>query len=163
MKNVLVLGIGNPLLGDDGFGVEVVRRLQEQKWPAFVEFLDGGTAGLSLLPHLDERSHVLVADAMDFGGRPGEVIRLRSSEIPACRGLKLSEHQVTFHEVLALMDLLEFKPRDLLFVGVQPRSTRWGDPISREVEAAIPGVMEEIGRQLARWENAAGAMDSPVV
>lgn len=163
MKNVLVLGIGNPLLGDDGFGVEVVRRLQEQKWPAFVEFLDGGTVGLSLLPHLEQRSHVLVADAIDFGGRPGQVIRLRSTDIPAYRGLKLSEHQVTFQEVLALMDLLEVRPRELLFVGVQPCSTRWGDPISREVEAAIPRVMEEIGRQLAGWENAAGAIDSPGV
>ena len=128
--------------------------------PPFVEFLDGGTAGLYLLPNLEGRSHVLVVDAIDFGGRPGQVVRLRSAEIPAYRGLKLSEHQVTFHEVLALMDLMEIKPRELLFVGVQPRSTRWGDPLSREVEAAIPGVIEEIGRQLASWGSAACAVDS---
>jgi hydrogenase maturation protease len=153
MIDVLVLGIGNPLLGDDGFGVEVIRRLREQKRPPLVEFLDGGTAGLALLPNLEGRSHVLVADAIDFGGRPGQVVRLRSADIPYYRGLKLSEHQVTFHEVLALMDLMEIRPREMLFLGVQPRSTHWGDPLSGEVEAAIPGVMEEIGRQLARWES----------
>lgn len=160
LKDMLVLGIGNPLLGDDGLGVEVVRRLSKRKGPPFVEFLDGGTAGLYLLPHLEGRSHVLIVDAIDFGGRPGQVVRLRPAEIPAYCGLKLSEHQVTFHEVLALMDLMEARPREMLFVGVQPRSTRWGDPLSCDVEAAIPGVMEEIGRQLAVWESAAGASDS---
>jgi hydrogenase maturation protease len=157
MIDILVLGIGNPLLGDDGFGVEVVRRLREQKRPAFVEILDGGTAGIYLLPLLEGRSHVLVADAIDFGGRPGQVVRLPSTEIPAYCGLKLSEHQATFHEVLALMDLMEVKPQELLLLGVQPRRTDWGDPLSREVEAAIPEVMEEIGRQLERWGSAAGS------
>lgn len=159
MNDMLVLGIGNPLLGDDGFGVEVVRRLRERERPPSVEFLDGGALGLYLLPHLEGRSHVLVVDAIDFGGRPGEVVRLRSTEVPAYCGLKLSEHQATFHEVLALMDLMEIKPRELLFVGVQPRSTRWGDPLSPEVEAAIPGVIEEIGRQLASWGSGSGAAD----
>ncbi len=200
MRDVLVLGIGNPLLGDDGFGVEVIRRLREQQRPPcgdcpdfcvskngtvpfdgsfdgrdgriaspgttfltglpWVEFLDGGTAGLALLPHLEGRSHVLVADAIDFGGRPGQVVRLGSADIPYYRGLKLSEHQVTFHEVLALMDLIEIKPQELLIIGVQPRSTRWGDPLSQEVEAAIPAVMEDIGRQLAVWGSAVCAVDS---
>ena len=160
MKDMLVLGIGNPLLGDDGFGVEVIRRLRQQQGPPFVEFLDGGTAGLYLLPNLEGRSHVLVVDAIDFGGRPGQVVRLHAAEIPAYHGLKLSEHQVTFHEVLALMDLMEVKPRELLFVGVQPCSTYWGDPLSREVEAAIPGVIEEIGRQLASWGSADCTVDS---
>jgi hydrogenase maturation protease len=159
MNDMLVLGIGSPLLGDDGFGVEVVRRLRGQERPPLVEFLDGGALGLCLLPHLEGRSHVLVVDAIDFGGRPGQVVRLRAAEIPAYRGLKLSEHQATFHEVLALMDLMEIKPRELLFVGVQPRSTRWGDPLSPEVEAAIPGVIEEIGRQLTSWGSGAGAAD----
>jgi hydrogenase maturation protease len=160
MKDILVLGIGNPLCGDDGFGVEVVRRLREQERPPCVEFLDGGTLGLYLLPNLEGRSHVLVVDAIDCGGPPGHVVRLRSADIPADRGLKLSEHQVTFHEVLALMDLMEIKPRELLFVGVQPRSTHWGDPLSREAEAAIPRVIEEITRQLASWTSAACAVDS---
>jgi hydrogenase maturation protease len=160
MRDMLVLGIGNPLLGDDGFGVEVVRRLQKQGGPPFVEFLDGGTAGLALLPHLEGRSHVLVVDAIDFGGRPGQVVWLRAAEIPAYSGLKLSEHQVTFREVLALLDLLKIKPRELLFVGVQPCGARWGDPLSREVEAAIPAVMDEIGKQLASWKSAAYAVDS---
>jgi hydrogenase maturation protease len=153
MNNVLVLGIGNPLLGDDGFGVEVVRRLRERNRTTAVEFLDGGSLGLGLLPYLEGRSHILVVDAIDFGGRPGEVVRLGAAEIPAYGGLKLSEHQVPFREVLGLMDMLGVKPRELRIVGVQPRSTDWGAPLSSEVEAAIPVVLEEIERQIAQWEK----------
>ena len=103
MSATLVLGIGNPLLGDDGFGVEVIARLRgERSWPQ-VELLDGGTAGLYLLPHLEGRAHILVVDAIDFGGRPGQIVHRPVAEVPAQIGLKLSEHQVTFHEVLALI------------------------------------------------------------
>jgi hydrogenase maturation protease len=160
LKDILVLGIGSPLCGDDGFGVEVVRRLREQEELPSVEFLDGGTSGLYLLPHLEGRSHVLVVDAIDFGGLPGQFVQLRAADIPADGGLKLSQHQVTFQEVVALMDLLELKPQELLFVGIQPRSIHWGDPLSPEAEAAIPRVIEEIRKQLASWGSAACAVDS---
>lgn len=152
MTAILVLGIGNPLLGDDGFGVEVVRRLRQAgSLPPAAELLDGGTAGLALLPHLEGRSQILVVDAVDFGGRPGEIVRLPAAAVPACADMKLSEHQVTFREVLGLMELLEVKPQEMLFIGVQPRSNRWGDALSPDVEAAIPAVLDEIGRQLASW------------
>jgi hydrogenase maturation protease len=184
MNDILVLGIGNPLLGDDGFGVEVIRRFRQQNGdcPDFcaptgrhrqmvgdstrmglsplpqkdrlpAEFLDGGTAGLCLLPYLEGRTHILVVDAIDFGGRPGEIVRLGAAEIPAYCELRLSEHQVTFREVLGLMDLMELKPRELLFVGVQPRSADWGDPLSPEVEAAIPAVLEVIEKQVEGWRG----------
>ncbi len=151
MNDILVLGIGNPLLGDDGLGVQVVRKLRTLDSLPPAELLDGGTAGLYLLPHLEGRSHILVVDAVDFGGTPGQIVRLRPSQVPAQVAMKLSEHQVTFQEVLALMGLMGVEPRELLLLGVQPRSTHWGDPLSPEVQAAIPQVMEEIGSQLARW------------
>jgi hydrogenase maturation protease len=151
---MLVLGIGNPLMGDDGLGVEVVRRLREKRLPPPVELLDGGTAGVYLLPHLEGRTHILVVDAIDFGGQPGQVVRLHPSDIPARVGIKLSEHQVTFHEILALMDLMGFRPREFICIGAQPRSNNWGDPLSPEVEAAIPHLMEEIEKQLASWMSA---------
>ena len=125
-----------------------------------LSFSTAGRRALPCSPISKDASHVLVADAIDFGGRPGQVVRLGSADIPYYRGLKLSEHQVTFHEVLALMDLIEIKPQELLIIGVQPRSTRWGDPLSQEVEAAIPAVMEDIGRQLAVWGSAVCAVDS---
>jgi len=103
--------------------------------------------------HLEGRSHILVVDAVDFGGRPGDLVRLPASQVPARIGLKLSEHQVRFREVLALMDLLRITPRDFLVLGVQPRSSRWGETLSPEVEAAIPEAVQQIGKQVAAWAN----------
>lgn len=151
MSDVLVLGIGNPLLGDDGLGVEVVRRLRASDSLPAVELLDGGTAGVYLLPVLEGRSHILVVDAMDFGGTPGQVMRLHPSELPTRCDMRLSEHQVTFHEVLALMNLLEITPKEVVLLGVQPRSTLWGESLSPEVQATIPDVVEEILDQVKNW------------
>ena len=156
--SILILGIGNPLLGDDGFGVEVVRRLRNRADPSAVEILDGGACGVYLLPHLEGRSHILVVDAIDFGGSPGRMIRLDCTQVPALLSLKLSEHQVTFHEVLALMELLNIKPKEFLFIGVQPKDSRWGAPLSPEVAASVAPVMEEIGGQIRDWENSAHAV-----
>lgn len=158
MMETLVLGIGNPLLGDDGFGVEVIRRLREQADLPDAELLDGGAVGLYLLPHLEGRSRILVVDAINFGGQPGQVVRLQASEIPARLALKLSEHQVTFHEVLALMELMKIKPREFIFIGVQPRSNGWGESLSPEVAAAIPGVIEQVKSQIQIWRCAAHAV-----
>ncbi len=155
MIDILVVGLGNSLLGDDGLGVEVISRLRTRSLQPRVELLDGGTAGLYLLPHLEGRSHILVVDAVDIGGRPGQLVRLQASEIPTRIGLKLSEHQVTFCEVLALMDLVGVAPAEFLLLGVQARSRCWGDPLSPEVEAAISRATEEIMEQLARWRRAA--------
>ena len=78
---MVVLGIGNPLLGDDGFGVEVARRLARRlkgspSELSGVEIVDGGSQGLYLLPYLQGQSHIIVADAITFGGQPGEIVRL---------------------------------------------------------------------------------------
>jgi hydrogenase maturation protease len=157
VPQILILGIGNPLLGDDGFGVEVVRRLRNRTDLASVEILDGGAAGVYLLPHLESRTHILVVDAIDFGGSPGRMIVAASRDVPAFLTSKLSEHQVTFHEVLALMELVNIKPKEFLFVGVQPKSSRWGDPFSLEVEASIEPVIEEVTNQVRNWQRPANA------
>lgn len=154
---MVVLGIGNPLLGDDGFGVEVARRLirasQDSPELSGVEIVDGGSQGLYLLPYLQGRSHIIVADAIAFGGLPGEIVRLTADQIPARLQVKLSEHQVAFHEVLALMQLLGEEPEEFLFFGVEPKSNEWGDAMSEEVAAAVEPVIQQIQAQLAKWRN----------
>jgi hydrogenase maturation protease len=152
-REILILGIGNPLLGDDGFGVEVVRRLGNRAGLGGVEVLDGGASGLYLLPYLEGKSHILVIDAINFGGVAGQMIRFRADEVPAFLGAKLSEHQVTFHEVLALMKLLKINPKEFLFIGVQPVASRWGDALSPDVEMAIDNVIGEVLDQVRIWKT----------
>jgi hydrogenase maturation protease len=150
---ILILGIGNPLMGDDGFGVEVVRRLQGRAGLDGVEILDGGSSGLYLLPHLQGRSHIIVVDAVNFGGAAGETITLAAPQVPARINVKLSEHQVTFNEVLALMKMLEIEPQEIVVIGVQPTSNRWGESLSPEAEAAIEGTVDQVIDQVCRWQG----------
>ncbi len=149
-----VLGIGNPLLGDDGFGVEVVKRLKERIGePPDVEIIDGGSLGIYLLPYLEDKTHLIVVDVINFGGKAGEIAKFKLEEIPGYIGLKVSEHQITFHEVIALMNLLNIKPDEAVLIGVQPKNNQWGAQISEEVKNAIDDVVEEIKRQIELWRS----------
>jgi hydrogenase maturation protease len=151
--NAVVLGIGNPLLGDDGFGVEVAERCKASEAFCGVEVIDGGSQGLYLLPYLKDRTHIIVADAIAFGGTPGEILRLDAEQVPARLSVKMSEHQISFNEVLALMKLLDYRPQEFIFFGVQPKSNRWGETMSLEVRGAIDAVVEQIKRQIDCWRD----------
>ncbi len=149
-----ILGIGNPLLGDDGFGVEVVRKLKEKIGESpDVEIIDGGSLGIYLLPYLEDKTYLIVVDVVNFGGKPGEIVRFELSKIPAFIGLKVSEHQITFHEVIALMNLLEIKPVESILIGVQPKRNEWGAEMSDEVRDAIDEVVEKIREQIEIWRH----------
>jgi hydrogenase maturation protease len=106
----LILGVGNVLFGDDAIGIEIVKRLREifpNDVASEVEIIDGGTSGLYLLPYLENRERVLIVDAVDFKGTPGQILEISGDHIPRFIGTKLSEHQVNLHEVLSLLDLLD--------------------------------------------------------
>ena len=153
--NAVVLGIGNPLLGDDGFGVEVARQLQTNHARDFdgIEIVDGGSQGLYLLPYLQGRTHIIVADAIAFGGQPGEIIKLDAAQVPARLQIKMSEHQVGFNEVLALLQLLGETPERFVFFGVQPKCNEWAEPLTPEIAAAIPPVVEQIKAEVQTWRQ----------
>jgi len=153
-RKIAVLGIGNPLLGDDGFGVAVVNAFKSTFGePPDVELIDGGSLGIYLLPYLEGKTHIIVVDAINFGGKPGEIIKLDAEKIPATINMKVSEHQITFNEVLALMNLLEIKPEKIVFIGVQPGRNGWGDDMSPEVKSAIESVLNEIKQQIELWRK----------
>ncbi len=112
-REVLVLGIGNLLWADEGFGVRAVEALNQAfHYPDGVELVDGGTLGLNLLPYVETSRRVLVFDAIDFGLAPGELRVLRDSEVPAWGARKLSPHQNGFNDVLALAQLHEARARN---------------------------------------------------
>ena len=144
----LILGVGNPLFGDDGFGIEVVRRLQQLVNRGDVDIIDGGTAGIYLIPLLENRRRVILVDAVDFKGVPGQILQAWDDEIPRRIGVRLSEHQVNLHEILALLDLLSAQPQTLELIGVQPRHFRFGEGLSPEVEAAAGSVVESLAGRL---------------
>jgi hydrogenase maturation protease len=151
-SQVLVLGIGNVLNTDEGVGVHAVRKLKQ----AFgevkgVEIQDGGTLGLSLLPLIEEATHLLLLDAVDVGQPPGALVELEKKEIPYRGAMKLSQHQVTFQEVLGLALIRNKLPEYLHLIGIQPASLAIGVDLSPEVQAVLPEMLKRATRVLSAW------------
>jgi hydrogenase maturation protease len=149
----LVLGIGNMLWADEGFGVRAVEALHERYAVApEVVLMDGGTQGLVLLPEVTAHAHVLVFDAIDLGLAPGTLRVLRDREVPAWAGAKMSLHQQSFMELLAIADLQGRFPPHLTLVGVQPeRLMDFGGSLSESVRAQLEPAVEQAVVQLLAW------------
>jgi len=163
VRDALVLGIGNVLWADEGFGVRAVEALHScYALPPAVEVLDGGTQGLNLLEPVVTREAVLVFDAIDFGLPPGSLRMLRDREVPAWTGAKMSLHQQSFQELLAIADLQGRFPPRLTLIGVQPeRLADFGGSLSQCVKASLPQAVELAAGELARWGFAPHVRQSP--
>ncbi|MCB1438591.1 MAG: HyaD/HybD family hydrogenase maturation endopeptidase [Nitratireductor sp.] len=119
---VLVLGIGNLLWADEGFGVRTVEELHRcYRFPANVRLMDGGTQGIYLVQHIRETDILVVFDAVDYGLEPGTMKLVEGDEVPRFLGAKkVSLHQTGFQEVLAMAEMMGDYPKHLLLIGVQP-------------------------------------------
>lgn len=150
---ITVLGVGNILRMDEGVGVHAVRALDLRhrgNMPE-VDFLDGGTLGLNLLPYVEEAAALLILDAVDSGSSPGTVIELSGNSIPKYSGIKLSEHQVTLQEVLGLAQIRGRLPARMMLIGIQPADLNTGDMLSPIVSAALPEMLEKAETVLRMW------------
>jgi len=152
---VLVLGLGNLLNSDEGLGVHAVRALQSGHGGRFPKaaFVDGGVLGLNLLPLVEEAPALLLIDCVQAGRPPGTIIELAAEQIPRYSGVKLSQHQTTFQEVLGLAEIRGALPERLHLVGVQPASLALGTELSPVVRASLPGVLLAVERQLHAWQS----------
>jgi hydrogenase maturation protease len=150
----MVIGLGNTLNSDEGLGVHALALLQEKlaDLAPDVEFLDGGALGLNLLPWVEEASHLLVLDSMvSRFSLPGQVMELAKDEIPLYRNIKMSDHQITFQEVLGLAKFRDRFPEYLHLVGAQPVNMNIGYGISPEIEAVMPEILTRAERVLREW------------
>lgn len=142
----LILGIGNILWADEGFGVRVVEHLfAHYRFPEHVRLMDGGTQGLSLLEHVQQADVLIVIDAVDFGLPPGELVKVAGVDVPRYMGVKkMSLHQAGFEEVLALADLKGQLPAHLFLIGVQPAELEdYGGSLRPLVRAQVAPAAEQ--------------------
>ena len=176
MKPILILGLGNPLQGDDGIGCRVAEELQRgviaseakqspsrnveiasaQK-PCLamtrgrddVEVMDGGTPGVGLLNFFEGRKRVIIVDAAEMGIAPGEFRRFTPREITLTGSAeRFSLHRSGVADALALARELEIELPEIIFFGVQPASVEWRDSLSPQVQAAVSRVIEAILNEL---------------
>lgn len=151
-KRKVVLGLGNLLNRDEGLGVQALKRLDTLlAGKTGFELLDGGVLGLNLLMIVEECSHLLILDAVNVGKEPGTVVELRKEQIPLYAGVKMSQHQVTFQEVLGLANVRGKLPEFLHLVGIQPADLSIGLELSPVVEKALPEVVERAVAVLETW------------
>ncbi|MDE3134964.1 MAG: HyaD/HybD family hydrogenase maturation endopeptidase [Acidobacteriota bacterium] len=147
----VVVGIGNLIRTDDGFGLHALERLRrDPRVPAGVTFIDGGTYGLELLTCISDSTHLLLLDAIDVGEPPGTVVRMANEELRGLPGAA-SVHQVGLADLLAMLPLVSTTAREIVLLGVSPLSTDWGTDLSAPVAAALDALVEEAVAQLARW------------
>jgi len=137
---VLVLGIGNLLWADEGFGVRALEHLRDHYgFGDNVTLMDGGTQGIYLVQNIREADVLVVFDAVDYGLPGGTLKRVEGDEVPKFLGCKkVSLHQTGFQEVLAMAEMLGDYPRHLLLVGVQPVELEdYGGSLRPAVKAQI--------------------------
>lgn len=163
--DTLILGIGNVLWADEGFGVRALEVLNaEYRFPWDVRLMDGGTQGLFLLPWVQAASNLLIFDAIDFGLPAGQLRMIRDDEVPRYLGAKkMSMHQTGFQEVLAAARLTGEYPRRLALIGVQPEVLDdYGGSLRPATKAAIPPAISLAIELLRQWDIPADEREQPL-
>jgi len=152
MKTILI-GLGNILMGDEGIGVHAVKAMEARfEIPPELEVVDGGTAGLDLLPFFEGRDRVLLVDAVDFGAEPGFMGELSNEAIPARFGKnKASLHHIGLAEVLALAQLQNILPREICLIGIQPLSMDPGLELTERLQEKFEALIECVRAKLGEW------------
>ena len=150
--SILVLGLGNTIMTDDGFGVKVVTTLSSRyNFQGQVKLIDGGTLGLDLLPELEELDSLLIIDALDMRAKPGGIFRLEGEEVPRAFASKLSVHQMGLQDLLAVAEFQGHAPRNLVVWGVQPECIEMGTELTAAVEQTVEPVVEKVLEELRGW------------
>lgn len=149
-RRVVILGIGNTILSDEGVGVHAAVALRERyALPEGVQVIDGGTAGMELLDDLADVDVLLVLDAVKARREAGTVLCLSGAEVPVFFRSKLSPHQVSICDVLASLEFAGQAPHDLVLVGIEPESLELGLEMTPTVANRVPEMVKTAVAQLA--------------
>ncbi len=152
-SDILVLGIGNTLLRDEGAGIHLLAYLQNHySFEPSVNFIDGGTFGLDLLPYFEDHKKVIILDAVNFGLKPGSVKSLRNGEITTLLQTKMSSHSLGLADVLAAKEMLNVKNEEIVLVGLQPDSVEAGLKMSEALQNSMNNAMDIVLQILEDWD-----------
>ena len=149
-RPVLVLGIGNILLRDEGVGVRVIEQMQKMHVPDDVELVDGGTAGADLLDVLAEREKVIIIDAVQANHEPGTVLRLTADDLVQPDGAGMSLHELGLGEALTMTRQLGCPPKDVVVLGIVPEDIGCGLELSETIVGSVPKVIELVLREIGK-------------
>lgn len=152
MDKIIVLGIGNVLLADEGIGVFAVKVLEECfEFPSSVELVDGGVGSFQLLPYIEKAKKLLVIDAISQGSPPGTLHKFTKETLPKQVLEKLSIHEVSFLDILTLAEMRGFFPEELVVLGLEPANLEMNYGFSDPVKHNFIRLIESVLLQLKDW------------
>jgi len=151
-RPILVLGLGNPIMGDDGVGIVALEQFRDQ-FEVFegVELMDGGTWGMNLLPYIESAGKLLLVDAIRAGLEPGADVFLDGPDLPMVLGQKLSAHQVDIVDVLTLAQLRGTLPAITVALGVEPWVIEMRSDMTPAVVRGVARLPDRMASQLREW------------
>jgi hydrogenase maturation protease len=149
-KKIIIVGVGNRLLGDEGIGPHIIDKLLQTHMPSNVEVIDCGCDLLSLTPHLNKPQKIIVIDAIRAGGKPGEIYRLDYSELET-RGVKMrSSHQVGAIDALGLLKQIypALADCEIVIIGMEPKAIELGTGLSDKVRESVADVLRLVFEEI---------------
>ncbi|MBN2119792.1 MAG: HyaD/HybD family hydrogenase maturation endopeptidase [Candidatus Omnitrophica bacterium] len=148
-KKVVILGLGNILLKDEGIGVHISEELTKLRLGDNIEIIDGGTASLDALIQTANFDKLVIVDALRAGKKPGTIYRFNSHQLHAhLDSRKLSLHQFSLLEALSITEKTGNLPKEVIFIGVEPEKIDWGLEVSKSVKEKIPEIIKLVTQEL---------------
>jgi len=153
MKPILILGIGNILLKDEGVGVYTITKMREIDLPPDVELMDGGTMGMNLLYHIEGRKKVIVVDTVLTDDPPGTIYRFTDESLLVEKPPLRTAHGVDFTEVIQTAKMLGTKPHEVVFIGIKPESLEEGLELTATIEKRVPTLIKMVMKELEQTNS----------
>ena len=151
-NEVTILGIGNVILRDEGFGVRVAEYLDKHyEFPDTVQIVDGGTLGIELTQYVTGTEKLLVIDSINGGAEPGTTFRFHNDDVMEHFQDKLSAHEVGIQDVLGLLTVTGHKIPDVVVIGAQPYDVEAGVELSDGMMKLLPQMVEQALKELKNW------------
>ena len=148
-KPILILGIGNILLKDEGVGVHTANKMMEMDLPPDVEVMDGGTMGLNLLYYIEGRKKVIVIDTVLVGDPPGTIYRFTDESLVDNKPMLRTAHGIDFSDVIKTSKMLGTKPEEIVFIGIEPESLDEGLELTPTIEKRVPVLIKMVMKELS--------------
>ncbi len=154
MERTLILGVGNPLMADEGIGVEAVKILNERfKFPENIELVDGGTKGLELLRFFDDVKNLIIIDAVFVSGKSaGEIVLIEKVRIKYYLKSKMSVHDIGLDDLFSVLEFTGKTPENVLIIGMVPEKIEFSYGLSDTVKGKMEELIKEVLKQINRLE-----------
>ena len=143
-NKIVVIGIGNLLLMDEGIGIHVINELEQHKLPENVDIYDGGTGGFKLIDLMHEAKRVIFIDAVETSKAPGTITTFKSKDVRSIYPKKkYSLHDTDLLEVIKMAELLGTPP-EIEIMGIQPKTINYGTTLSKELTDSMPDIIKTV-------------------